>query len=371
MTTYDARPSAYTQLTTTTEWEAFMSSAGIQDGIDSANGGSFVPSLDTGGRNAVVSAGQALIKGQLWRADAPVSTSIPAAGAQNRLDRLVLRLNRGATTSPTVVAPTVITGTPSGTPALPPIVQTPTGLYDIPISYWTSGSTGALTALVDQRQYAGRASILMTRAARPVPSAPCIGIETDTGYAYVWNGTNWSYLLQGEQYDGTSYGPLTTVAYARATNLWNIPSNDPIVGTMYKLRFWGTGSWSSSQAAAFNLRGNFTNSSGLGAIPWGATEFSNGTAINWMLESTIIITATGSAGSYVSFNRCDISASGGNLLSTFNSGQASGSATRQGTGAGVLNTTAPMQMWGEISQASTTGGQTATCLGSTFQRTSA
>jgi len=128
-----------------------MSTAGIADRIDPINGGAFVSSFDVPGRNIVISAGQALIKGQLWRADAPVSTPIPAASAQNRIDRLVLRLNRGATTSPTVVQPVVITGTPSGTPVEPPLVQTTGGLWDLPVCSWTSASTGALSALTDER----------------------------------------------------------------------------------------------------------------------------------------------------------------------------------------------------------------------------
>lgn len=192
MVTYDSRPSAFTQLSTTADWESFMSSAGIADGVDGPN--SFVPTLDTSGRNAVISAGQGLIKGQLWRADAPVSTPIPGASAQNRLDRLVLRLNRGATSSPAVIAPTIITGTPSGTPVLPPIVQTPTGLYDIPISNWLSTSAGAVSTLVDQRQYSGRSVIMMTSAYHPTPVSPCIGYETDTGNMFYWNGTTWAYI---------------------------------------------------------------------------------------------------------------------------------------------------------------------------------
>jgi hypothetical protein len=167
-----------------------MSSCGIWDGVDGS--GSFTPSLDTGGRNAVISAGQGVIKGQLWRADASVSTPIPAASAQNRLDRLVLQLNRTASSSPTVVAPVVVTGTPSGSPVLPSLTQNPTGIYQIPISYWTSASSGSLTALVDQRQYAGRTVISMTSTYHPTPANPCLGIEIDTGYVFSWNGTTWS-----------------------------------------------------------------------------------------------------------------------------------------------------------------------------------
>jgi hypothetical protein len=153
MAVYDARPSAFNQLSTTSDWESLLSSLGCRDGIDPANTNAMAPSLDTGGRNAVIASGQAVIKGQLWRCDAPVSTPIPAASAQNRIDRLVLRLTRGATTSPTVVQPVVITGTPSGSPVIPPITQTPTGIYDITVSNWLSTSAGGLTTLVDERDF--------------------------------------------------------------------------------------------------------------------------------------------------------------------------------------------------------------------------
>lgn len=153
MTTYDARPSAFTQLTTTGEWELLLSSLGCLDGIDSNTGSALTPSLDLAGRNIVNADGQVVIKGMLWRCDAPVSTAIPAASAQNRLDRLVIRLTRGATSSPNVVLPTIITGTPSGSPALPPITQTTTGIFDIPIAHWTSTSAGAIQSLVDERVY--------------------------------------------------------------------------------------------------------------------------------------------------------------------------------------------------------------------------
>lgn len=110
------------------------------------------PSLDTAGRNIVIAAGNAVIKGQLWRTDASVSTPIPAPSASDRLDRLALRYNRSATTSATVVQPTVITGTPGG--GLPPYQQTPTGLWDLPVCHWTSHSSGALDTLIDERKLA-------------------------------------------------------------------------------------------------------------------------------------------------------------------------------------------------------------------------
>lgn len=153
MAVFDARPSAFTQLTTTGEWEAFMSAATIRDGVDGQ--GSLVPSLDIPGRNAVLGAGNAIVKGQLWRCDSPVSTPIPAASAQNRIDRLTLRLNRAATTAPTVVQPFIIQGTPSGSPTEPALVQTTTGIWDIPMSSWQTASSGAVSALNDERVLIG------------------------------------------------------------------------------------------------------------------------------------------------------------------------------------------------------------------------
>jgi hypothetical protein len=151
MTTYDARPSAFTQLTTTSDWEALLSLIGKAPAVDASVGSAMVPSLDTGGRNAVIADGNAVIKGMLWRCDAPVSTPIPAASAQNRIDRLVLQLNRGATSSPQVIQPLVVTGTPSGSPVIPNLVQTTSGIWQFPISHWTSTSAGAITGLVDDR----------------------------------------------------------------------------------------------------------------------------------------------------------------------------------------------------------------------------
>ena len=151
MVTYDARPSSFTQLSTTSDWEAALSILGFESGVDASVGSAMVPSLDTGGRNAVLADGNIMIRGQLWRCDAPVSTPIPAASAQNRIDRLVLQLNRGATTSPTVIQALVVTGTPAASPVIPALVQTATGIWQFPISHWTSTSTGTLTGLIDDR----------------------------------------------------------------------------------------------------------------------------------------------------------------------------------------------------------------------------
>lgn len=149
MATYDSRPSPFTQLAAMSEWEYLFSAAGCKDAVDGS--GALTTTFDVPGRNIVMAAGNVAIRGQLWRCDASVSVPIPAPSASNRIDRLVLRLTRTAGTSSTVIQPFVITGTPSGTPTLPPLVKTPTGIWDFPICFWTSQSNGSLSAYSDNR----------------------------------------------------------------------------------------------------------------------------------------------------------------------------------------------------------------------------
>lgn len=192
MAIQDARPSPYTQLTTAAELEKWFSCMGIFEGVDEVPGGTGLqPSLDSGGRNAVMAAGKAIIKGQLWSCDTSVSTSIPAASGQNRIDRLVLRLNRVAGTAATFVAPAIIQGTPSGSPVIPDLVRTDSTNYDIPISHWTSASTGALTGLVDDRQFIGLSVTVGTSTNRPTVTKPRLLVETDTNDLRLWNGSSW------------------------------------------------------------------------------------------------------------------------------------------------------------------------------------
>lgn len=148
------------------------------------------PSLDTSGRNAVIAAGGAVVRAFYKPVSALTSTPIPAASSQNRLDRLVLRLDRAATLGPDLVKPVVITGTPSSSPALPALTQTPDGLYDLPISHWTSASTGALTGLVDERAFIGGPVMSGPAAARPAaPDRNIVWIDTGTGNVLAYNGS--------------------------------------------------------------------------------------------------------------------------------------------------------------------------------------
>jgi hypothetical protein len=196
MVTYDARPTTFTPLTTQFEWEKIFSAMGIFDGVDGSN--DLAPSAPASG-SISVAAGTVIIKGQLWRADAAVSTALPAnPGAGTlRTDLLVVQYNRAASTSPTVVQLLIATGSPAASnPAPPPLTQNPvgtggTGVWQIPIAQWTVSNAGAITGFKDIRQFSGKSTILMFSTARPAPVQPRLGLEIDTGNVMRWDGSAW------------------------------------------------------------------------------------------------------------------------------------------------------------------------------------
>jgi hypothetical protein len=197
MTVTNGRPSPFLQLTTDADWESFTGGAGNGDGVVMNPTTSLAPSFDVPGRNIVMAAGNCIVKGKLWSTDANVSTAIPAASASNRIDRLVMRLNRTAGTAIAFLQPVVITGTPSGSPVIPAITQSPTGNWDLPICHWTSTSAGGLTSLVDERYDVGRT--MHSGPAANMPTwliRPTLFYQTDLNQVMVWNGSSWLFLGQ-------------------------------------------------------------------------------------------------------------------------------------------------------------------------------
>lgn len=183
-----------TQLATAADWETFFGPM-LADGVLSG----MTPSLDTSGRNAVISAGSAFLRAYVAKAGGSNMTAIPAASGQDRIDRLVLRLDRTQTTEATWIVPTVITGTPGSSPVAPAILSSPTGSWDLPISHWTSKSAGGLINLVDDRVFAsGPAQLLATTGQTPLqaragvlidPATPTLMFSADGAtWESVWSG---------------------------------------------------------------------------------------------------------------------------------------------------------------------------------------
>lgn len=193
MTVTNARPSPFLQLTAQGDWEtATAGGFGAGDGVIAAISGALAPSLDGAGRNAVMAAGACMVKGSLWSCDASVNTAIPAASGQDRIDRLTMRLTRTAGNATAFLQPNIITGTPGGSPVIPSLTQTTTGIWDLPIAHWTSKSTGALINLVDERFDIGTTMESGVAANMPLWHVrPRLYFQTDTGNLMIWNGSAW------------------------------------------------------------------------------------------------------------------------------------------------------------------------------------
>lgn len=167
-------------ISTITDWEDFFHAvygSGVVPGV----GSELLPTLDAAGRNAVLAPGKAIVRAFLKPVTASTATAIPGAGAQDRIDRLVLRLDRGAVTGPTFVQPVVITGTPAAAPQVPALTRTDTGIWDLPIAHWTSAASGALASLVDERVFLADAVLSAVSTATPQLTRPGLLIEPDTG----------------------------------------------------------------------------------------------------------------------------------------------------------------------------------------------
>lgn len=184
----DAYPTSASTLSTMAQWEGFFTGFSA-DGVIPGVLNEMVPSLNAGARTAVLGTGAAQIRG--FHVDNPSSTatSIPTADAQNRIDRLVLRLDRTAAAAADWITPVVIEGTPSATPQIPALAQTSDGDFDVPIARWTSASNGSLSGLVDERVFAAASPVEFRSDARPSATLRRIGIERDTNKVLFADGT--------------------------------------------------------------------------------------------------------------------------------------------------------------------------------------
>lgn len=249
MTIQQAIPSAYSQLTTIGQWENLIESLGLRSGIYGDPAGTACQgSLDTGGRNADLAAGQAVIKGRFWSTDATVATAIPAASSQDRIDRLVLRMDRNAGSEATVIQPVVITGTPGSSPVPPAVSYTATGFYDVKICSWTSKAGGALTGLTDERTFRAAGVPVCTSASRPDNFVTRgLALETDTGKVIYWSGTAWSYLApDGLTIDDTNHLVILSAG-------WRTVATDPVNGGAETWHALGLSSgWTSGDDPAGN-----------------------------------------------------------------------------------------------------------------------
>lgn len=206
-----------TTVATIGDWESLFY-PGFQSGVVPGVGNELAPSLDATGRNAVINTGGALVRAFYKPVSASTATAIPAASSQNRIDRLVLRLDRSQTVAANFIVPVVITGTPGSSPQPPALTQTPGGLWDLPIAYWTSTSTGGLTGLVDERDFAGGSLSAGFSAGHHTPGRPGLRIDKDTGQLLMSvRGTSWDTTVFKPPDPWAPFNPLS--------HLWAVASD--------------------------------------------------------------------------------------------------------------------------------------------------
>lgn len=182
-----------TQITDVGGWEGFFSAtqeSGVIFGLE--------PSLNSGARTVSVAIGSAFIRGFYKPNSGTLATGVPGASAQNRVDRLVCRLNRSATLAADFIKFVILQGTSGSTtpPALTQVLTT-TGIWEQPICRWTSASNGTLSGLVDERHSPWGWFTSGARTAGLVPPYPArVAVELDTGR--VWRGDNAAWHLLTE-----------------------------------------------------------------------------------------------------------------------------------------------------------------------------
>jgi hypothetical protein len=191
----NAFPTSDSQLTTMAEWEALfgeLAPSGVIQGV----GSELAVTVSSVARTATIGTGGALIRG--FRAGAASSTTlaIPGADSQNRIDRIVARLDRTAVTAADWIKPVIIEGTPSTSPVVPAIDRTTGANWDFPLARWTANSNGTISGLVDERALLVP-TLAFKSTARPALAGPAVGLETDTGRPVTTiNGSAWSPLAE-------------------------------------------------------------------------------------------------------------------------------------------------------------------------------
>jgi hypothetical protein len=191
----NAVPAPSNNLESLTQWEVLYSALG--SGVIPNVGNEFIPSLDSVNRLVLMGTGTALVRGFYTSGSSITSTGAPTASVSPRIDRLVLRLDRTASTAANWIKPVIITGTPGSSPSAPAIQSSlsASGQWDLPICQYRAETNGSLTSLVDERYKLSVPFTVMMSASRPSASPPRIGWEIDTSRLVYSDGTSWHVLV--------------------------------------------------------------------------------------------------------------------------------------------------------------------------------
>lgn len=182
------------QVSTMTSWEAYwVGGLGGASGVMAGKLGELAPSINSGSRQVSIATGAAFVRGfYIANPSSTYTASVPAKSAADRMDRLVLRLDRTASTAANWLKPVIVQGT-SGSLTPPALQSSETGSWDLPLCRWTTKADGTLAGLVDERQLSGGQFLVFRSGARPPASPPRQGYELDTGKPMYADGSQWNY----------------------------------------------------------------------------------------------------------------------------------------------------------------------------------
>lgn len=148
---------------------------------------------DDSGLQVRVTAGQAFVRGHYYINSAQETLPIATAGADTRIDAVVLELDVTINS----VSLKVVQGVAVPVSPVPPtLIQTDAGIYQLLLAYVTvvNGVTSIVAGdVADKRTFMGQRIGIWTTDTRPTQPIPnlTMGYNATIGYHEVWNGTLW------------------------------------------------------------------------------------------------------------------------------------------------------------------------------------
>ena len=191
-------------------WRRFgrlMLSPGVILGV----GSELAPSIAGGDRLVTVAAGELFVDGFLLRVDDPTDLFIGSADpVDDRIDRIVARYDPEGFSVPPAPSGTltlqVIEGVPDAYPVPEPLVQTETGVYDVPVAQVVVQGGAAFldpADVIDERVFSSAQRDLSGTTAQRLAFVPDVtGVfwfDTDLGIVFRWDGSQWEDVLQVAQ----------------------------------------------------------------------------------------------------------------------------------------------------------------------------
>ena len=157
------------------------------DIVDAAYGSSALQvSVAGGGASINLANGRAIVQGALYELSGGPKNIAVTTPVSTRTDYAVLTYDDSH--NPGVYA-RVLEGTA--------LTQNDTGTWDFPLATWQKTAAGAITNLVDLRQFLGSVIVACTSTTRPTdPTVGMIAYETDTGRHIKWTGTAWLTIVE-------------------------------------------------------------------------------------------------------------------------------------------------------------------------------